>query len=308
MKASPFHLGDDAVYRDWRAAKLAAYPKDLPALQVPIRSLVEPTASERQAIRERCAVANMALYTCADPAATDPPPAHIAVFAGWFAMTDLETHRSAGDAGVVSLEVSDTGTRRGYIPYTDKPLGWHTDGYYNAIDRPIRSFVLHCVRPAERGGESALLDPEIAYIRLRDRDPAFISALMHPSAMIIPPNTEPDGTIRPERVGPVFAVDSQSGALHMRYSARPRNIIWRDDPVTTAARHALLDLLDGAEPLVHRLTLQAGQGLICNNVLHRRSGFSDQAPGGGRLLYRLRCRDRVARDRLPAHTADGGGE
>jgi hypothetical protein len=43
--------------------------------------------------------------------------------------------------------------------------------------------------------------------------------------------------------------------------------------------------------------LQPGWGLICNNVLHSRSRFSDGVepdPAQGRLLYRARYYDRIA--------------
>ena len=38
-------------------------------------------------------------------------------------------------------------------------------------------------------------------------------------------------------------------------------------------------------------TLAPGQGLICNNVLHDRTGFHDNGPA--RLLYRGRYYDRI---------------
>ena len=43
------------------------------------------------------------------------------------------------------------------------------------------------------------------------------------------------------------------------------------------------------------LRVAGGQGLVCNNVLHNRSAFTDDpAPGLGRLVYRARYSDRVA--------------
>jgi len=39
--------------------------------------------------------------------------------------------------------------------------------------------------------------------------------------------------------------------------------------------------------------LRSGEGLICNNILHNRTGFEVSADGPGRLLYRLRFHDRV---------------
>jgi len=217
-------------------------------------------------------------------------------FAAAFGLDHCEHHRSADDDGVVALEVAQDPARTGYIPYTDRPLKWHTDGYYNAIGTPVRAFLLHCARDAAIGGESAVLDPEIAYIRLRDANPRHIAALMHHEAMTIPANVEPDGSVRPARTGPVFSVDPSDTTLHMRYTARGRNIVWRDDSDTRAAVDFLNRMLDGDEPLIHRLKLAPGQGILCNNVLHKRSGFSQGASAHHRrLLNRIRFHDRISR-------------
>jgi len=78
----------------------------------------------------------------------------------------------------------------------------------------------------------------------------------------------------------------------MRYSARKKNISWRDDPATSAAREFLADLLaDDQGPVLHH-RLQPGQGLISNNVLHDRTTFEDGATRK-RLLYRARFFDRI---------------
>jgi alpha-ketoglutarate-dependent taurine dioxygenase len=70
----------------------------------------------------------------------------------------------------------ERGERKEFIPYTDKPIRWHTDGYYNIPERTVRGMVLHCVQSAASGGENQLLDHEIAYILLRDENPDFIRA------------------------------------------------------------------------------------------------------------------------------------
>jgi hypothetical protein len=90
----------------------------------------------------------------------------------------------------------------------------------------------------------------------------------------------------------VFSVDQASGALHMRYTARTRSIVWKDDSPTRAAVAFLEQLLSGDSEHVFRLTLAPGMGLVCNNVLHDRSGFVDD-PQAPRLLYRARYLDRV---------------
>jgi hypothetical protein len=211
-----------------------------------------------------------------------------------FGLRRLDRNLCADEDGITALEVRDGGSAGEYIPYSNCPLSWHTDGYYNEANEQVRGVVLHCVRPAEEGGSNALMDPEIAYIRLRDEDPAYIAALMHPQAMTIPPNVVGGRQIRPARSGPVFSVDSVSGALHMRYSARKVNVVWRDDAATGAAVAFLNGLLAVDGPDILHWRLEAGQGYIGNNVLHNRSRFRDAVSGGpGRLIYRARYFDRM---------------
>ena len=183
---------------------------------------------------------------------------------------------------------------RGYIPYSNRRLLWHTDGYYNPPERRVRAFVLHCVSPAASGGENALLDPEIAYLLLRDANPEHIRALMQPDAMTIPANTEEGGEGRPAQTGPVFSIDPATDCLHMRYTARTRSIEWKADAATQSAVQALERLLADDSPYVFRYRLAAGEGLLCNNVLHNRTGFADAADKGvSRLIYRARYHDRI---------------
>jgi alpha-ketoglutarate-dependent taurine dioxygenase len=186
--------------------------------------------------------------------------------------------------------VSPEKSARGYIPYSNRRLLWHTDGYYAGPEERIRAFILHCVRPAASGGANRLLDPEIAYILLRDADPRYVAALSAPDAMTIPANEEDPAAQRGAQSGPVFS--EEGGALHMRYTARTRSIEWRPDEVTQAAVEYLRNILDSGSPYVFTLRLAAGQGLVCNNVLHDRSAFTD-SPGEGRLVYRARYLDRV---------------
>ena len=293
---SPFDLENDDAYLAWRENKLRDYPRTASDLLVTVKDLANPTARERDAIVSRCARANMAIYeTSAAPGDSAAIRRQLRSFMTHFGLNTLEAHRSADNDGIVALEVANTGTRKGYIPYTNRPLSWHTDGYYNQPDATIGSMVLHCVRDATQGGENALLDPEIAYIRLRDTSKDLIRALMHAKCLTIPPNVEANGTVRDASVGPVFSVEGLSGALQMRYSARKRNIVWRDDANSTAAANALIALVASSDDIItHRL--KPGQGLISNNVLHNRSGFTDiqNESGQGRLYYRARFLDRIA--------------
>jgi len=281
---SPFDPGNHDAYGRWRDNKLAKRPQSAAELAVEVADLASPSAAEQEAIIARIRATNMAVYASQQSHDEHRTRQQFRSFAAAFGLHESEAHRSATSDGIVALEVVSKGPRLGYIPYTSKPLSWHTDGYYNAPDAMIRAFILHCHRDASSGGENGLLDPEIAYIRLRDRDPGLIAALMRPDAMTIPSNTEKDGSIRATSVGPVFSVDPATGALQMRYSARARNIIWRDDDQTGAAARALLELLQAGDDVIkHRLS--PGEGLICNNVIHNRSGFAEDPDIARRRLY-----------------------
>jgi alpha-ketoglutarate-dependent taurine dioxygenase len=188
--------------------------------------------------------------------------------------------------------------RGGFIPYTDRPIKWHTDGYYHSAQRRIRAMVLHCVRPARSGGVNALLDHELAYIALRDASPRWLRALMAADAMTIPSRDDETGVARAAETGPVFSVDPHDGALQMRYTARTRSIEWKANPMTQQAVAFLERLLNDDNPFVQRVRLEAGMGLVANNVLHDRSGFVDD-PASPRLLYRARYLDRIAAPEAP---------
>ncbi|MFC3117382.1 hypothetical protein ACFOHS_00195 [Jhaorihella thermophila] len=72
----------------------------------------------------------------------------------------------------------------------------------------------------------------------------------------------------------------------MRYTARTRSIEWRDDPTTRAAEAWLRDHLVRGDPLTCTLRLDAGQGILNNNVLHDRTG-SRQGAGRGSIAPAL---------------------
>ncbi|MCU0970479.1 MAG: TauD/TfdA family dioxygenase [Gammaproteobacteria bacterium] len=283
---SPFDLADRAAYAAWRDGKLARHPTRVEDLVVEVADPRALTAAERAALADRVARCNMALY--ASRLGEDEDKEIVVGLGRQFGLHRLDHNRGADEDAVTSLQINEDAAHATYIPYSNRPIAWHTDGYYNAPDRQIRGLLLHCVRPAREGGANRLMDHEIAYIRLRDRDPALIEALMRPDAMTIPANAVEGTELRGAAVGPVFSVIG--GDLHMRYTARKRNIVWRDDPATAAAVAALEEVLGGADPFAFEATLGPGWGLLSNNVLHTRSGFE---AGSARLLYRARYYDRI---------------
>ncbi len=296
---NPFDLAQPDAYRRWRDATLACQPQHAADLMVDVADPRTLTAHERTALLQRCATANMAIY-CSPVIDEDKAiPIQLARQLGLY---QLDGNWLADEDGISPIAVaSPSGDRPAFIPYTNRPIKWHTDGYYQPPTRPIRAMVLHCVRPAHQGGDTALLNHEMAYIALRDANPDWVRALMATDAMTIPERLDDDGLARPEQTGPVFMVDALSGKLHMRYTARTRSIVWKDNAVTRGAVAFLADFLDSVSAPVFRLRLEAGMGLVCNNVLHDRSGFVDD-PGAPRLLYRARYLDRLARPATGAIT------
>lgn len=292
-RSGPFSFDDEAAYQRWRAWKLEGYPARADALIVEVGDPRALTRAEESELRRVCAKTNMVIY--ASRVGEEADKAIPRALGEKFGMHRLDANSLADDDGISSLQVVPGKSGRGYIPYSDRRLLWHTDGYYNPPARAIEGMVLHCVRPAATGGENALLDHEIVYILMRDAAPQYVRALMADDAMTIPANTEGGSEVRAVQSGPVFAVSSRSASLLMRYTARTRSIVWKQDSVTRDAVQFLERLLEDGSPYVFRHRLAAGQGLLCNNVLHNRSGFTDCAERSkSRLLYRARFFDRVA--------------
>jgi hypothetical protein len=299
---SPFDLADEPGYRRWRTRKLAQRAQSADDITVAVRDPRALSAQERAALLDRIGRTNMALYR--SPLVAEDPALPRALGAQ-LGLVRLDANWLADEDGISRIAVSDrggvggaAGGRADFIPYTDHAIRWHTDGYYHPEARRIHGMILHCVRPAARGGENGLLDHELAYIALRDASPDAVRALMQPDAMTIPERTDDAGVARPAQSGPVFSVGTE-GALHMRYTARTRSIRWKGDADTQAAVALLARLLAGELPWVLRVRLEPGMGLVGHNVLHERTAFEDD-PAAPRLLYRARFLDRAAAPTPPA--------
>lgn len=292
LEDSPFYLENQRAFEIWRQAKKAYDEPVLADLLVNVADPYKLSPDESLAIRQNCNHYNMAVYQIDDASLADKSLVH--ALGEQLSLVSLDANLRADEDSVSSLEVrSQSGNQ--YIPYTNKALSWHTDGYYNTLNKQIYGIVMHCVRPAAEGGINSLLNHEKVYMALRNENPAYIEALMHPQAMTIPDNVESGKVIRAEQSGPVFMVKapvgSEAGRLHMRFSARKRNIIWRDTPETLEAVD-MINRLMADDGFVFKVGLKAGQGIVCNNVLHNRSGFTDSETQQ-RLLYRARFYDAV---------------
>jgi len=279
---SPFYLGDDRAYLCWREARVNNVSPALDDLLVKINDPYQLTGEEKIAITERCTKYNVALYQLCHTQYQEKTLVH--ALGKQLGLQHLDANLRSDEDSVSSLQVrSQLGNQ--YIPYTNKALSWHTDGYYNPLDKQVFGIIMHCVRPSAEGGMNALFNPEDMYTHLRDENAAYIEALMHPQAMTIPDNIESGKVIRKAQAGPVFLL-KPDGRLHMRFSARKRNIIWRDTVETNAAVEKINQLL-AEDAAVFNVTMRAGQGIVCNNVLHNRTAFID-SDVQQRLMYRAR--------------------
>ncbi len=290
----PFAIDQTGLYERWRDWKLAQAPQSLGELVVEVEDPADLSDVERDALLACLRRANMALYAAKTVKVEKET---IRQVGKRFGLERLDSNLMADDDGITPLHVAAGAAmeRPRYIPYTNRAINWHTDGYYNTLDRQIYGLLLHCGCDAAEGGVNQLLDHEIAYIHLRETNPAFIAAMNHPEAMTIPENVVEGEELRPDRAGPVFMCHPELGTLHMRYTRRARNVIWRDDPVLKEAVACLEAFMDSDTPHVFKHKMTPGQGLVSNNVLHDRSGFHDDAENGKvRMIYRARYFDRAA--------------
>ncbi len=289
--AGPYDLNDACAYAAWREQKLDTAPRRIEDIVVTLDDPRQLKAAERASLvdlNQRC---NMAIYV--SKTGTDPDKEIPRRLGAQLGMTTLDGHWLTDNDGISPISVTGAeqrGERKEFIPYTDKPIRWHTDGYYNAPERTIRGLLLHCVQSGAAGGTNQLLDHEIAYLLLRDENPDFIRALSAPDAMTIPARTDDQGVARDAQPGPVFSVNAD-GTLHMRYTARTVSIAW--NAAAVAARMALERILATPTPWTFHGRLEPGMGLVSNNVLHDRSAFTE-TPEKRRLLYRARYYERVA--------------
>jgi alpha-ketoglutarate-dependent taurine dioxygenase len=288
-QSSPFLLQNEGEYQAWRARKLALR-EQLAADRVFELDRHEclPEAQLEQA-RLQIEAYNFMLFQSASELGKD----EFLALNRQFGLDRLDSNLGADTDGVTSLRVvSDSDERAQYIPYTNRALNWHTDGYYNSRQRCIPAFALYCVIQAERGGGNCLFDHELMYILIRDRSPELLAALMAPDLMRIPPNIQDNRLIRAEEAGPVFSIHGGNGGLHMRYTSRPHNIVWKSDKRSERALNMVREILMNSEAVID-LRLQHRQGIICNNILHGRQAFHDPMQPPGRLIYRARYHDAI---------------
>ena len=283
---SPFLLENQELYQQWREAKLLRHPQSIADIIVEVADPKQLTKAEFEAMDDALDRTNMVIYVSPCKEEDKAIPKRLGE---QFGLKRLNSNFMADADGITELRINPEGEHPKYIPYTNRPINWHTDGYYNS--EQIHGLLVHCVRSAAEGGDSELMDHEMAYLLLRDQSEEQLAALMAADAMTIPEGVDSEGNPRGKSIGPVFSVN-EDGSLHMRYTARKRNMEWKDDAITQQAVASLSKILDSDSPYIFKGRLEAGMGLVSRNVLHKRTGF-DSAESSERLFYRARYFDSI---------------
>ncbi len=294
-RSEHFDLALAKPYQVWREKKLMSLQNgELIQRSINISTFPDVSKEEIEEIKAQCTDHGVAFYHLdSDQSPSKISTNDLRVFAKTLGLLILDYHHCTEEDGISVLSVSENPKKKSFIPYTNRGLGWHTDGYYNQPQQQIRTMILHCVQPAAAGGENELLDHELMYIQLRDESPQIIEALMQTDCMSIPSYIDSDGNKRIESKGPVFYIDSSTGNLQMRYTARKHNITWKDNKETKEAALAITKLLNNENSYIHKHQLKAGEGMVANNILHNRSPFIDNSDTK-RLVYRARYYDSLA--------------
>jgi alpha-ketoglutarate-dependent taurine dioxygenase len=276
-------------YQFWRDEKLANAQTDIEHCLVEVRNPNQLSKSEKDQITHLCSVNNFALFST--PIQQDYGSS-IVNFNQQFGLESFDRHLYVKNQGLAHITQSDDRDQAEFIPYTSRAISWHTDGYYNTPEDRIRSFSLFCVNPAQQGGENQWLDQQMAYLLLREENPDIAAALTHSQAMSIPAHIVDGQTRRQISTGPIFFTDEATSELYMRYTQRKKNIAFYDSTEIKQAVELLDKLLASNTPYHFSHTMRANQGLLCNNILHKRSTFTDQTKTP-RLMLRGRYFNRV---------------
>ena len=297
------YLNDPARYHRWRAQKLAQARRFVDAPPVEIRDPARLSGAELTALGERVAAMNFALYRIGQGQGRALSHNALKGLCRQVGFGRPAANPFSETSGISEIRVADN-TRRGqYIPYTNRALNWHTDGYYNPPSARINGFVMHTVRPAPEGGENRFLDHEMVYLLLRDRAPALAACLFAGDVMTIPAGTAADdhgkNLARAAQTGAVFSLTGGGSGggerLQMAFTLRQRHIRWKPSPPVRAALAEIRAMLDHRDnPHIVTRRFAAGEGVISNNVLHNRAAFEDgDEAHPGRLVLRARFYDRI---------------
>lgn len=205
-----FNLDVEEDYKKWRDEKLAAYPKSISEMVVELGDMTALTEAEKGKIRGLVERANMCIYTAGKAELSSDSLLALGKQLG-VSETDKARRHSNSD------ELTSSGILNSAVPFTTRHIHWHTDATYYGSDKTIQALFLLCNRPAVEGGNNKVLDNEILYILLRDKDHEALKVLMSQNCFKYKnPKT---GEIAENLGGKVFWTNSDGNLCH-RFSFR----------------------------------------------------------------------------------------
>ena len=274
-----FLSSKSSEFLKWAAQKENNIPKNINEISVEIKDINRATKNEISKIKSTLDKFNSCLYRSNRDLESNSCLLDFAKAVGMktFDCNNIEANEISTISSIKNEKIQ-------YIPYTNKALNWHTDGYYDK--KPLFSWLLHCINPADDGGENYLLDHELAmreYVLSYDD----IEVLMNKRAITIP---ESQGSNRSELSTYIFSFDNDYEKLHMRFSMRKENIKMSDN--TFAAMSKLTDVIqNNCSKYSINYKLSKNEGILSNNILHGRNSFKDDKVQ--RKLLRIRSYERL---------------
>ena len=274
-----FLSSKSSEFLKWAAQKENNIPKNINEISVEIKDINRATKNEISKIKSTLDKFNSCLYRSNRDLESNSCLLDFAKAVGMktFDCNNIEANEISTISSIKNEKIQ-------YIPYTNKALNWHTDGYYDK--KPLFSWLLHCINPADDGGENYLLDHELAmreYVLSYDD----IEVLMNKRAITIP---ESQGSNRSELSTYIFSFDNDYEKLHMRFSMRKENIKMSDNTFTAMSK--LTNVIENnCSKYSINYKLSKNEGILSNNILHGRNSFKDDKVQ--RKLLRIRSYERL---------------
>ena len=159
---SPYLLANEDAYQAWRSCKLENRRQSSPLRVFALNAQGLLTESQLADARKQVEAHNFIIFETPN---TDFSKHEFVALNRQFGLHDLDTNLGADADKVTALHVvAEADQRAQYIPYTNRAMNWHTDGYYNPHARRINAFSLYCVNQSVRGGGNFLFDHEMMYL------------------------------------------------------------------------------------------------------------------------------------------------
>tara|TARA_Y100000768_G_C23956289_1_gene672980 strand:+ start:103 stop:933 length:831 start_codon:yes stop_codon:yes gene_type:complete len=264
----------------WAAQKEANIPSNISDLKISIKDINHVESDEILRIQAIVKRYNCCIYKSSSELKSKKD---LLNFAQSIGMITYDKNNIDNDP-VCCITRNKPNDKKGYIPYTNKALNWHTDGYYD--HKPIYSWLLHCVAPAVEGGENRLLDHELVirqYVLKYDD----INLLEKEDAFTIPGNEDAG---RLDTASYICSNNNKYKKLHMKFSMRKDNIKL-NNKVGLAIIKMRDVIMNDCKKYYLTYKLSKDEGIISNNILHGRNSYRDD--DNVRKILRIRSYERI---------------